>query len=109
VGEAARTYFNTTPALLSPLQAYYVISLLPKPKVMHFEKDGRVSRGWLNLLHHLVTIANKRHYLTDEELKAALQEDLRFGVPDSGLNISNSTLPEHEPDAMMEVNDTTEQ
>jgi membrane peptidoglycan carboxypeptidase len=83
VGEASRFYFNTTPALLSPLQAYYLASLLPNPKVTHFEKQGRLAPGWSKLLRHLMTIAHKRHYLTDDELKVALESDLTFGVADS--------------------------
>jgi hypothetical protein len=109
VGEASRLYFNTTPALLSPLQAYYLISLLPNPKVVHFEKDGRVSPGWLRLLRHLMTIANQRHYVTDEELKVALQEELRFGVPNSGISISDAPLLDSEPDAIMDTHDRAEQ
>jgi hypothetical protein len=108
VGEAARVYFNTTAAVLSPLQAFYLVSLLPNPKVMHFEKDGRLSSGWRKLLQHLMTIANKRHYLSDDELKSALQEDLRFGVADTGGGVTEAPLPALEHDAMVDAYDATE-
>jgi len=109
VAEAARVYFNTTPALLTPLQSYYLMSLLPNPKALHFEKDGHLASGWLKLLRRLMTIANKRHYLTDEELKVALQDDLRLGVADSMVPASDASVPGSEPDAMIDSHDATEQ
>jgi len=109
VREAARLYFNTTPAMLSPLQAYYLVSLLPNPKVLHFEKDGRLSPGWLKLLRHLMTIANKRHYLSDDELKVALQEDLRFGVADTRAGFMDTALPSLDEAGMVDTHDAIEQ
>lgn len=108
VKEASRVYFNTTPALLTPLQSYYLMSLLPNPKVLHFDKEGHLAPGWLKLLRHLMMIANKRHYLTDEELKVAQQDDLRLGVADSMVPVSETSLPVSETDAMMDSHDAIE-
>ena len=80
-----------------------------KAWVLHFEKDGHLAPGWLRLLRHLMTIANKRHYLTDEELKVGLQDDLHLGVADSMVPVSDASLPGPEPDAMMDSHDATEQ
>jgi hypothetical protein len=80
VGEASQFYFGTAPAALSPAQAFYLASILPNPKAMHFTADGRVSVGWLKQVRRLLTIAHSRHYLTDEELRLGLNEELRFGV-----------------------------
>lgn len=81
VGEAARFYFGTTAAALSPAQAFYLASILPNPKSMHFAANGRVSSGWLRQIRRLLTIAHARHYLSDEELRLALEEELQFGAP----------------------------
>jgi hypothetical protein len=85
------------------------MSLLPNPKLLHFDKVGHLAPGWLKLLRHLMTIANKRHYLTDEELKVALQDDLRLGVADSMVPVSDASLPGSEPDAIMDSHDAIEQ
>jgi hypothetical protein len=80
VGEASRFYFGTTAAALSPGQAFYLASILPNPKVLHFTTEGRVFPAYMKLLRKLMTIARARHYLSDEELHSALDEDLRFGI-----------------------------
>ncbi len=91
VGEASKFYFGTTPAALTPSQAFYLASILPNPKVLHFSSDGRVSPGWLSQVRRLMTIAHARHYLSDEELRASLDEELRFG--NAGDNSRASTTP----------------
>lgn len=107
VGEAAKFYFNTTPAELSPLQAYFLVSLLPNPKAFHFSKNGHVTAGWLKLLHQLMTIGNKRHYVTDEELKAALESDLQFGVSDPAHRVAADSMSPGN-DGLREANDPLE-
>jgi len=102
VGEASRFYFDTTAAELSPTQAFYLASILPNPKVMHFAPDGKVSRGWLSQLRRLMTIAHSRHYLTDDELQQSLEEDLRFGRSqgnDSPASAVNADPVDHNSDS----------
>lgn len=107
VGEAAKFYFNTTPAELSPLQAYFLVSLLPNPKAFHFSRNGHLTPGWLKLLHQLMTIGNKRHYVTDEELKVALESELQFGVADPDHRVTaGSIAPSSE--GFREANDPLE-
>lgn len=84
VGEASRFYFGTTAAALSPAQAFYLASILPNPKVIHFGDDGKVSPAWQRQVRRLLTIAHARHYLSDEELRLALSEELRFGASGEG-------------------------
>ena len=79
VGDASKFYFDTTPADLSTTQAFYLASVLPNPKVLHFAPDGKISRGWLNQVRRLLTIAHGRHYLTDDELQQSIEEELHFG------------------------------
>jgi hypothetical protein len=79
IGEASTFYFGTTPDALTPAQAFYIASILPKPKALHFAPDSNVTPGWLSQVRRLMTIAHGRHYLTDEELHQALEEDLHFG------------------------------
>jgi membrane peptidoglycan carboxypeptidase len=80
VGEASQFYFATAPASLSPAQAFYLASILPNPKSLHFTADGRISAGWQKQVRRILTIAHSRHTLSDEELKLSLSEELRFGV-----------------------------
>ena len=108
VGDASRFYFNTTPARLSPMQAYYLASLLPNPKVMHFGKDGHLAPGWLKLLRHLMTIAQQRHYLTDEELKQALEEEIAFGVSDTSRAAIPPDTGATDADNLLELRDANE-
>ena len=84
VGEASKFYFGTAPAALTPAQAFYLGSILPNPKALHFSPGGNVSPGWLSQVRKLMGIAHARHYLTDEELRVSLEEQLHFG--DSGDN-----------------------
>jgi hypothetical protein len=108
VGEASRFYFNTTPAGLSPLQAYYLMSLLPNPKVLHFAKDGHVSPGWLKLLRHLMTVAHQRHYLSDDELKVALEQDLIFGMSDTAMPLTVPVSPSDDGEGLIDSHDAIE-
>ena len=93
VGEASQFYFGTAPAALSPAQAFYLASLLPNPKAMHFTADGRVSAGWLKQVRRLLTVAHARHYLSDEELRIALGEELRFGVAADSTQTATNLSP----------------
>ena len=93
VGEASQFYFGTTPTALSPAQAFYLGSILPNPKSMHFLADGKVSRGWLNQVRRLLTVAHSRHYLSDDELRLALEEELHFGVTENGSPASAGIAP----------------
>jgi len=87
IGPAARYYFNTSAADLSLGQALYISSILPNPKQQHFAVGGVVSPGWMNYLHKLMEVANRRKWITDEELEEGSSENVVRGQP----------APEHAP------------
>jgi membrane peptidoglycan carboxypeptidase len=79
IGPAARTYFSTPPADLTIGQSLYLTSILPNPKVQHFGAGNAVTPAYLERLHKLMEIANKRGHLSDEELEEGLREILLRG------------------------------
>jgi hypothetical protein len=81
IGPAARHYFDTTPSELSLGQALYLASILPAPDRQHFDRDGAVRPGWMKYLRKLMVIARKISRVNDEELTAALAEQVAFRVP----------------------------
>ncbi len=81
IGPAARYYFNTSATDLSLGQALYISSILPNPKQQHFVVGGEVSPGWMNFLRKLMQTANKRQWITDEELETGLRETVVRGQP----------------------------
>jgi hypothetical protein len=81
IGPAAEHYFNTKPRDLSAAQAFYLISILPNPKLHHFAADGLLTPAWADYLRHLMGIARKIHRIDDHELELGLAETVRFGAP----------------------------
>jgi Transglycosylase len=81
VGPATQYYFNSEPAELSLPQAFYLASILPNPRVGHFEPNGELTGAWQDTLKRLMRIAEQRHRITREELEQGLGEEVRFGVP----------------------------
>jgi hypothetical protein len=81
VGAAARHYFNTTASQLSLSQALYMASILPNPRVQHFLPGGAVTPGWSNYLRKLMELANKRQWITAEELEEGMREIVIRGSP----------------------------
>jgi hypothetical protein len=81
IGPAARYYFNTSASELSLGQAFYIASILPNPKQQHFAIGGAVSEGWTNYLRKMMTVANRRKWVTDEELEEGLRETMVRGQP----------------------------
>jgi hypothetical protein len=81
IGPAARHYFNAAASQLSLGQALYISSILPSPKVQHFAAGGAVTPGWSNYLRKLMETANKRQWISDEELEEGLRETVVRGSP----------------------------
>jgi membrane peptidoglycan carboxypeptidase len=95
IGPAARYYFNTSASALSLGQAFYIASLLPNPKQQHFGMGGEVSDGWTNYLRKLMQLANKRKWVSDEELEEGLQESVIRGraAPERAARDRDSPTP----------------
>ncbi|UQA59260.1 biosynthetic peptidoglycan transglycosylase [Polyangium aurulentum] len=81
IGPAARYYFNTSASDLSLGQAFYIASILPNPKQQHFAVGGAVTEGWTNYLRKMMQVANRRKWVTDEELEEGLRETMVRGQP----------------------------
>lgn len=81
IGPAAKHYFATTPDRLTMAQSFFLISILPNPKLDFFGADGHVHAGRMKFLRTLMAIAHKRGHFTEAELDAGVEEELTFGVP----------------------------
>jgi hypothetical protein len=81
IGPAAAHYFHTSAAELSLGQALYLSSILPNPKVTHFEAGGRVTPQWMGYLHRLMKGMAKRHLVSEADVADGLTEWVVFGVP----------------------------
>jgi membrane peptidoglycan carboxypeptidase len=81
IGPAARHYFNATAADLSLGQALYVASILPNPKIQHFNAEGAVTDSWMRYLRRLMKLAYSRHNISDQELEDGLRETVLRGSP----------------------------
>ncbi|WP_441287419.1 transglycosylase domain-containing protein [Sorangium sp. KYC3313] len=81
IGAAARHYFNASAAQLSLGQALYIASILPNPRVQHFDANGEVTAAWSGYLRKLMQIAHRRQRISDEELEKGLQEVVVRGSP----------------------------
>jgi hypothetical protein len=88
IGPAAKFYFNTTPERLTLAQSYYLISLLPNPKINYFGANGSVSTSHLRQIRWLMQIAAKRGHISPSELEIGLNEQLTFKVPGNPTNIT---------------------
>jgi membrane peptidoglycan carboxypeptidase len=79
IGPASWHYFGRPPSELDPLEATFLISLLPAPVKKHsMYERGSVGPGYLAYLRTLLKIEHERGRLDDEELAGALEHDLTF-------------------------------
>jgi hypothetical protein len=79
IGPASRFYFGVEPAMLTPLQAIYIATLLPNPvqRSGSFFR-GAASAGTMAMLRAHARIMQGRGLLTPEELATANTEPLTF-------------------------------
>jgi hypothetical protein len=80
-GPAAYHYFHAPASSLSLGQALYLSSILPNPSRQHFGADGRVTEGWMRYLQKLMKNAERRRWISPEELEEGLGEWVVFGSP----------------------------
>jgi membrane peptidoglycan carboxypeptidase len=93
IGPAAEYYFNTTPAALTPGQAFFLGSILPNPKREFFQENGAIKPATFQYVQRLLEIAKQRGRLSDEQLGAALAEELRFGESNTAPSLPQA--PQH--------------
>ncbi|GAC1393387.1 MAG: hypothetical protein NVSMB47_00620 [Polyangiales bacterium] len=82
IGPAAWHYFGRPPSDLDPLEATFLVSILPSPVRRHAMWDaGAVGDGYLGYLRTLLREEHRRGHLDDEELSDALSRPLVFHKP----------------------------
>lgn len=79
IRNGAQYYFNSHPGELSLAQAMFLASILPNPKAKRFAEDGSLKPRWAKHLKYLMRVAHKIKRISDEELEAGTNEELRFG------------------------------
>ncbi|MFI5297091.1 MAG: transglycosylase domain-containing protein [Polyangiales bacterium] len=86
IGPAAKHYFGRPPSDLDPLEALFLVSILPSPVRSHAMWDrGAVSDGYLKYLHRLLREEHARGLLDDAEFDQFKDAPLTFhkaGDPD---------------------------
>ncbi|HSC85796.1 MAG TPA: biosynthetic peptidoglycan transglycosylase [Polyangiaceae bacterium] len=102
---AAEHYFHTTPAQLTAAQCFFIASILPAPTRDYFGSDGRLRPARKRHVDQLLAIARKRDRLTDEELTAAMAEELVFG---RAATTPEAPEPAAAPDAARAVPEVAE-
>lgn len=95
-GPAAYHYFRAPASSLSLGQALYLSSILPNPTRQHFGADGRVTEGWMTYLHKLMKNAERRRWISPEELEEGLGEWVVFGSPAPDRMRSGPARPAHD-------------
>ncbi len=82
IGPASWHYFGRPPSELDPLEATFLISLLPSPVKKHgMYERGSIGPGYLAYLRMLLKAEHARGRLDDDELAAALDHELVFHKP----------------------------
>ncbi len=79
VGPASWHYFGRPPSDLDPLEATFLVSILPSPVKRHFMwEKGQVSDAYLAYLRALLKEEHARGKLEDDEYEAAIVKPLVF-------------------------------
>lgn len=79
VAQAAHEYFDKSPMSLSLGECLFLSSILPAPRQPHFNVDGILYKQWANYLQTLMRLMYERRYITEDELKLGLTEEIRKG------------------------------
>ena len=98
IGPAAWHYFGRPASELDPLEATFLISILPSPVKRHGMWDvGSVGDGYRDYLRSLLKEELRRGKLEDEEYQAAVAEPLVFHRPGTPLPPSRTLSPKGGP------------
>ncbi len=99
--EAAGHYFAKRPSELSPLEAAYLVSIVPSPRAYHKHiEDGAVPPSFERRVKSLLEEMERRKLIPGEEVAAALEQHVRFVVvqPPSGDPADEEEPPAEEFD-----------
>lgn len=83
IGPASRRYFGISPSELSLGQSLFLTSILPSPKTVWFESDGKIRESRMKWLYMIMDIMKKRDLISEEEFNDGLKELLVLGQSDS--------------------------
>ncbi len=82
IGPASRHYFGRSPSELDPMEALFLVSILPSPVRSHAMWDrGAVGDGYLKYLHRLLREEHARGLIDDAEYEAFKVAPLTFHKP----------------------------
>jgi monofunctional glycosyltransferase len=85
IGNASHSYFQKSPADLSPKQAAFLAMLLPSPIRYHAYFQKKALTKWATArVNHILNVMNRMGYIDDEETQTALHESLFGEVPEPG-------------------------
>ena len=105
IGPASWHYFGRPPSDLDPLEATFLVSILPSPVKRHFMWErGAISDGYLDYLRTLLREEHRRGKLDDVELEEALKAPFVFHKPGDPtpephvINKEGGTLKVHDDD-----------
>jgi hypothetical protein len=97
IGPASWHYFGRSPAQLDPLEATFLISLLPSPVKKHgMYERGAVGPGYLAYLRMLLKAEHARGRIDDDELAEALDHELVFHKPGDPPPAPHGKLKPHD-------------
>lgn len=108
VGDAAKYYFQTSPANLTAKQAVFMAMLLPAPKKYYvYAKKKEITKWAQSRMDQILNVMVKMGFIEDHVYQAALGEPL-WGV--TGVSkksaLSNESLPEADPEGITMPEDT---
>lgn len=97
IGPASWHYFGRPAGELDPLEATFLISLLPSPVKKHgMYERGAVGPGYLTYLRTLLKAEHARGRLDDDELADALDHELAFHKPGDPPPAPHGKLKAHD-------------
>lgn len=97
--EAALHYFGKIPAELTPLEAAYLVSILPNPKMFHRHyESGSVSPAFDRRVRDLLREMARRGLLSQEDLARYEGRRIRFAQPNAPAGPPDDEPQERIPD-----------
>ena len=82
IGPAARHWFGKDARQLTPREAAFLATVIPNPVRYHYMwTRGLLSEAWQQRVDDLLRTMNGQGTLTDDELRAALEEPIVFASP----------------------------
>lgn len=79
VAQASHEYFDKSPISLTLGECLFLSSILPAPRQPRFNVDGILYKQWASYLQTLMKLMYEREYITEDELKIGLTEEIRKG------------------------------